>query len=112
MSAGKERRAQRSPTTSCGRTGKGSMSRKRGAVDAEALHARLDGRLPPERAADVDRYLAEHPEEQERWSDYAAQRQGLREALAMPPGEPIPERLWVARRSAESKPAPPAGKPS
>ena len=87
------------------------MSRKRGAVDAEVLHARLDGRLSPERAAAVDRYLAEHPEEQQRWSDYATQRQGLREALAMPPGEPIPERLRVARLLAESKPAPQGGKP-
>jgi anti-sigma factor RsiW len=64
-------------------------------IDATALHARLDGRLPPEGVAAVDRYLAEHPEERERWSDYAAQRRGLREALAMPHGEPIPDRLRV-----------------
>jgi anti-sigma factor RsiW len=88
------------------------MSRKRSAVDGESLHARLDGRLRPERLAGVELYLAEHPEEQRRWSDYAAQRQGLRKALAILPGEPIPERLRVARRLAESKPAPPAGKPS
>jgi anti-sigma factor RsiW len=88
------------------------MSVRRRAVDAAALHARLDGRLPPERVAAVERYLAEHPEEQERWTDYAAQRQGLREALATPPGEPISERLRVARLLAESKPTPPAGKPS
>jgi anti-sigma factor RsiW len=111
MSAGEKRRAQRSLTTSCRRVGKGGMNRKRCAVDAEALHARLDGLLPPERMAAVERYLAEHPEEQERWSDYAAQRRELRAALAMPPGEPIPERLRVARLLVESKPAPQGGKP-
>src|SRR5262249_21735030 len=73
------------------------MNGRRGAVDADALHARLDGRLPPERAAAVDRYVAEHPAERERWSDYAAQRRGLREALTIPPGKPVPERLRVVR---------------
>ena len=81
-------------------------------VDAAALHARLDGRLPPGRVAAVDLHLAEHPEERERWSDYAAQRRGLREALAMPQGEPIPNRLRVARLFAESKLASSAGKSS
>jgi anti-sigma factor RsiW len=88
MNAGKERRARR-----------------------DALHARIDGHLPPERAAAVDIYLAEHPEEQRRWSDYAAQRQDLREALAIPPGEPIPEHLRVAAKRGKKKPAPPAGEP-
>jgi anti-sigma factor RsiW len=87
------------------------MNGRLGAIDAEALHARLDGLLPPERMAAVELYLAEHPEEQKRWSDYAAQRRGLREALAMPPGEPIPERLRVTQQLAESKPVPPTGKP-
>jgi anti-sigma factor RsiW len=78
------------------------MRLKRGVVETEALHARLDGLLPPERMAAVERYLAEHPEERERWSDYAAHRQGLREALAMAPDEPIPQRLLrLARRLAE-----------
>ena len=97
-----------------------------GAIDPEVLHALIDGRLPKDRVAAVDRYLAEHPEEQRRWSDYAAQRQALREALVMPPCEPIPERLRTAlparlaepndlRGAAEggkSKRVPPAGEPS
>jgi anti-sigma factor RsiW len=97
-----------------------------GAIDAAALHARIDGRLPPERMAAVDRYLAEHPEEQRRWSDYAAQRQALREAFVMPVCEPIPERLRTplparfvergdrqdAAEGGKSKRAPPAGGPS
>jgi anti-sigma factor RsiW len=48
------------------------MSLRRGALDTEALQARVDGLLPPERMAAVEVYLAEHPEERERWSDYAA----------------------------------------
>ena len=76
------------------------MSLRRGALDTEALQARVDGLLPPERMAAVELYLAEHPEERERWSDYAAQRQGLREALATVPDEPIPQRLRLARRLA------------
>ena len=72
------------------------MSPRRGTVDKSALHAHIDGLLPPERMAAVELYLAEHPEERERWSDYAAQRQGLREALATVPDEPIPQRLRLA----------------
>jgi anti-sigma factor RsiW len=79
------------------------MSLRRGAVDIEALHALIDGLLPPERMAAVELYLAEHPEEQKRWSDYAAQRQELREALTMAPGEPIPQRLRLAPRSAREQ---------
>ena len=96
-----------------------------GAIDPEVLHALIDGRLPADRVAAADRYLAEHPEEQRRWSDYAAQRQALREALVMPACEPIPERLRTAlparaaqpgdRQGAaeggESKRVPPAGEP-
>lgn len=72
------------------------MNGRPGEVSEDELHAHLDGRLAAERSAAVDRYLAEHPEERERWSDYAAQRQALRAALAIPPAEPIPPRLRVA----------------
>jgi anti-sigma factor RsiW len=57
------------------------MSGIRPAVGEDDLHAWLDGRLSAERAAAVDLYLAEHPEKQERWSQYAAQRQALRAAF-------------------------------
>jgi anti-sigma factor RsiW len=87
------------------------MSLTRDAVDIEALHARVDGLLPPERMAAVELYLAEHPKEQERWSDYAAQRQGLREALAIAPDEPIPQRLRVGRLLAKNMRVPSADKP-
>src|SRR5271156_6751212 len=72
------------------------MSGMRVEVGEEELHTRLDGRLPAERAEAVDLYLAEYPQEGERWSQYAAQRQGLREVFAMSPDEPIPARLRVS----------------
>jgi anti-sigma factor RsiW len=66
-------------------------------VDEDELHARIDGRLPPHRAAEVDAYLAAHPEAQTRFSQYAEQREALRTALAEQAGGPIPDRLRVGR---------------
>ncbi len=73
------------------------MSATRGGVEEQELTALVDGRLPPERAAAIDAYLAAHPEEKARLQQYDEQRQGLRDALAAPPGEAIPSRLRVAR---------------
>jgi anti-sigma factor RsiW len=65
-------------------------------VEEDDLHARVDGRLPPERAEAVDAYLAAHPEAQARVSQFVEQRQALRAAFAEHPGGPIPTRLRVA----------------
>jgi anti-sigma factor RsiW len=73
------------------------MSATRGGVEEQELTALVDGRLPPERAAAIEAYLAAHPEEKARLQQYDEQRQGLRDALAAPPGEAIPSRLRVAR---------------
>jgi anti-sigma factor RsiW len=67
-----------------------------GPVEEDDLPARIDGRLPPERAEMVDTYLAAHPEERERWSQYAEQREALRAAFGAQPGGPIPTRLQVS----------------
>jgi len=67
-----------------------------GPVEEDDLQARIDGRLPPERAEMVDTYLAAHPEERERWSQYAEQREALRAAFGAQPGGPIPTRLQVS----------------
>jgi anti-sigma factor RsiW len=69
----------------------------------DELHPRIDGRLPPERAEAVDAYLAAHPELRERWSQYAEQRQALREAFAAQADGPIPTRLRVAHLLAEQR---------
>jgi anti-sigma factor RsiW len=66
-------------------------------VDEDELHARIDGRLAPHRAAAVDAHLAAHPEARARFSQYAEQRQALREAFAAQSAGPIPDRLRVAR---------------
>ena len=66
------------------------------AVGEDDLHAYIDGRLPSERADDVDAYLAAHPEVQARWSQYAEQRQALRTALAAQVGGSISTRLRIA----------------
>ncbi len=73
------------------------MNGAQGIVEESELHARLDGRLPPDRAAAVDGFFAAHPEERERWAYYADQRDALRAAFAAPADEPIPARLRVAR---------------
>lgn len=79
------------------------MSAIPGAVEEAELHARLDGRLPPERAAEIDAYLAAHPEARDRLSQYAEQQQGLRAAFADQTAGPIPTRLRVARLVAEQR---------
>jgi anti-sigma factor RsiW len=66
-------------------------------IEENDLHARIDGRLPPQRAAAIDAYLAAHPDEQARFSQYAEQRETLRAALAAQTGGHIPDRLRVAR---------------
>jgi anti-sigma factor RsiW len=65
-------------------------------VDDDDLQAWIDDRLPSERASMVDSYLAAHPGERQRWSQYADQRQALRAAFNAQPAEPIPARLRVA----------------
>ena len=65
-------------------------------VEEDDLHARIDGQLPRERIEDVEAYLAAHPEEQARFSQYAQQRLALRAAFSAQASEPIPNRLRVA----------------
>jgi len=79
------------------------MSATRGGVEEQELTALVDGRLPPERAAAIDAYLAAHPEEKARLQQYDEQRQGLRDALAAPPGEANPAGERVTRRPATKK---------
>ena len=79
------------------------MSMLPGAVEESELHARLDGRLPPERAAEIDAYLAAHPEILARLRRYAEQQQSLRAAFAEEAARPIPGRLRVAQLLAEQR---------
>ncbi len=79
------------------------MSAIPGAVEEHELHARLDGRLSPERAAEVDAYLATQPEMRARLQRYVEQQGLLRAAFAEETATPIPARLRVARLLAEQR---------
>jgi anti-sigma factor RsiW len=72
-------------------------------VEEDDLHARIDGQLAHDRAEDVDAYLAAHPAEQARFSQYAAQQQALRQAFAEQADGPIPARLRIANLLAEQR---------
>jgi len=74
-----------------------------GPVGEDDLQARIDGRLPPERAEAVDAYLAEHPEARTRLTQYAEQRHALQAVFAATAGEAIPARLRISRLLAERR---------
>jgi anti-sigma factor RsiW len=65
-------------------------------VEEDDLHARIDGRLPPERAEAVDAYLAAHPDAQARFLQFVEQRQALRAAFADQADGALPTRLRVS----------------
>ena len=79
------------------------MTRLGRPVEEDDLHARIDGQLPRQRTEDVDAYLAAHPEEEARFSQYAQQRQALRAAFAAQASGPIPNRLRVAHLLAQQR---------
>jgi anti-sigma factor RsiW len=72
-------------------------------VEEDDLHARIDGQLPHEHVEEVDAYLAAHPEEEERFSQYAQQRQALRAAFVAQADRAIPSRLRVAYLLAQQR---------
>lgn len=79
------------------------MSAIPGAFEEHELHARLDGRLSPERTAEVDAYLAAQPEARARLQRYVEQQELLRAAFAEQTAGPIPARLRVTRLLAEQR---------
>jgi len=72
-------------------------------VEEDDLQARIDGQLEPDRAAMVETYLAAHPEERDRLSRYAEQRETLRAAFGTRSDGPTPTRLRVASLLAEQR---------
>jgi anti-sigma factor RsiW len=65
-------------------------------VGEDDLQAWVDGRLPPERRAAVDAWLATNPVAAARFRAMAEQREMLRDALRPQHDEPVPARLRVA----------------
>lgn len=66
-------------------------------VTEDELHAYVDGELPAERRADVEAWLAAHPEEAERvrsWRTMAELLHARYDAVAQ---EPVPRRLEIER---------------
>ncbi|MBV8506394.1 MAG: anti-sigma factor [Alphaproteobacteria bacterium] len=72
-------------------------------IEEDDLQAWVDGRLTRADNQAVEAYFTAHPELRKRWSQYAAQREELRAALAGPGEEPIPARLRIARLMAEQR---------
>jgi len=66
-------------------------------IDEDDLQAWVDGRLTQEHAKAVETYFADHPEERERWEQYAEQRDELRAAFSGLAEQPIPAPLCIAR---------------
>lgn len=65
-------------------------------IGEDDLQAYVDGRLAPDRRAQVEAYLAERPEVGQRVGAYAGQRDELRAAFAEKAAEPIPSRLRLS----------------
>ena len=61
--------------------------------DDTLLHAWLDGELAPERHAEIDAWLAAHPEDEARVRRWAADGGALRERFDPVLGEPVPQAL-------------------
>ena len=76
-----------------------------GSIGEERLHAYVDELLDPAQRAEVERYLAEHPEEAERVAAYRQQRELLRSAFEEVLNEPVPERIRVERLRVRTHPA-------
>ncbi len=57
------------------------------------LHAYVNGQLPADRQAEVEAWLADHPDDAARLHAYRAQNHALRERFAPVLGEPLPAAL-------------------
>jgi len=72
-------------------------------IGEDDLQAYQDGRLPAERAAVVEAYLATHPDVAQRFRRYAEQEVQLASALTSKLEEPIPSRLRIAAVAARRR---------
>jgi anti-sigma factor RsiW len=65
------------------------------------LHAYVDGALPREREAEVETWLAGHPEDAERVAAYRAQKLALKALFDPVLDEPVPEKLHALQKTAK-----------
>lgn len=73
------------------------MTTRQTSIDEDDFQAFVDGQLPPERCRAVMAYLAAHPDESSRMSDYRTLSEGLHSLYDEVLYEPLPVRLRVAR---------------
>src|SRR3569833_45629 len=66
-------------------------------VTEDELHAYVDGELPAERRADVEAWLAAHPDEAERVQSWRAMAEMLHARYDSIAQEPVPARLELER---------------
>jgi anti-sigma factor RsiW len=71
------------------------MSTRQTSIDEDDFQAFVDGQLPPERCRAVMAYLAAHPDESSRMSDYRTLSEGLHTLYDEVLYEPLPTRLRV-----------------
>lgn len=72
-------------------------------IGDDDLHGYVDKRLDPARIAEVEAYIAAHPDAASRILQYREQREALRSALRHKHDEPVPVRLRVASIQAERR---------
>jgi anti-sigma factor RsiW len=71
------------------------MSTRQTSIDEDDFQAFVDGQLPPERCRAVMAYLAAHPDESSRMSDYRTLSEGLHGLYDEVLYEPLPARLRI-----------------
>ncbi len=71
------------------------MTTRQTSIDEDDFQAFVDGQLPPERCRVVMAYLASHPDESSRMSDYRTLSEGLHGLYDEVLYEPLPTRLRV-----------------
>lgn len=69
------------------------MNRAAFEIDTDALHAYADGQLPADRRAEVEAYLAAHPEAAALVTQWTRQNDALRTLYGPVASEPVPPRL-------------------
>jgi anti-sigma factor RsiW len=74
------------------------MNSKDAAITENELHAYVDGRLPQERRAEVEAYLAENPQEHARIREYQEQNRLLHASYDAIMAEPIPTNWYLGVR--------------
>ena len=72
-------------------------------VTEDELHAYVDGELPADRRAAVERWLADHPDDMARVAAWRAQAEAIRARYGAVASEPVPARFDLDRLARPSR---------